>query len=621
MKKRLITLLIAFIMMFALVVPAYASGSNENNEATASKTGGLDFYSITVNYTDSILVDYTREKVGKEYLLLFESSKGDKVLSDKVVLRAGVTQDLDYIGYDKSVPSKSPVSNFYQLYEPNEGIVADAHYSKFPYDYAYITHIQDGAILQSKSAFSFYGIFAPYDEGGAYKNQNPNVAYDSDGYALDKNKDEDGNHYRIDANEYRIDKNGLWFDESGYRVELFYEEPIVNYIGSNADKKETTNLTHASTDELIAVDYASRFDENGKILPLEDLNIYYYISAADYNQFIKDNKATASGGNPAKLPLKKAAATEAEAKETGAELVSTILTGTNKLDNVMQAGSNLRSKYFYVVCSVESYRVSKQSSTFKDDKVVVDESKTMVDDVYKSTATTFSSDFIARDTKGNRIYSTPVYGEPKLNVEIESITVEVDAVGTVNGDVDPQQNNKITVSVNDFPKNIALKEEALADKWILQETFDAYKCKVLGTVNSETTTDKAEWNESKVKDGSYKDTVKSLKLNMTKEEMNSLPLTGYVYLSFDIETQQPESAFNKDYIKYASNGTDSSLSTLNAYIWTRPAEQEKPDGTQTTTVVSSGLSTGALIGIIAGGVAVVAAVVVVLIIVLGKKKK
>lgn len=620
MKKRLITLLIAFIMMFALVVPAYASGSNENTEADASKTGGMDFYSITINYTDSILVDYTREKVGKEYLLLFESSKGDKVLSDKVVLRAGVTQDLDYIGYDKSVPSKAPVSNFYQLYEPNEGIAAGAHYSKFPYDYAYITHIQDGAILQSKSAFSFYGIFAPYDEGGAYKNQNPNVEYDADGYALDKNKDADGNYYRIDANEFRIDKDGLWYDESGYRVELFYQEPIVNYIGSNDDKKETTNLTHASTDELIAVDYASRFDENGKVLPLEDLNVYYYITADDYNKFIKENKATATGGNPAKLPLKKAAATEAEAKATGAELVSTILTGTNKLETVMNAGNNLRTKYFYVVCSVDSYRVSKQSSKFDGDKVVVDESKTMVDDVYKSTATTFSSDFIARDAKGNRVYSTPIHGEPKLKVEIESITVEIDAVGTVEGGNDLQKNNKITVSINDFPQNIALKEEALADKWILQETFDAYKCKVLGTVNSETTTDKAEWNSGKVKDGSYKDTVKSLKLNMTKEELNSLPLTGYVYLSFDIETHQPEDAFNTDYIKYASNGTDSSLSTLNAYIWTRPAEKEVDNKVPVSGAATSGLSTGALIGIICGGVAVLAAIVVVLIIVLRKKK-
>jgi hypothetical protein len=47
---------------------------------------------------------------------------------------------------------------------------------------------------------------------------------------------------------------------------------------------------------------------------------------------------------------------------------------------------------------------------------------------------------------------------------------------------DPQSKNKITVSINDFPQNITRKEEALADEWISQETFDAYMSKVLATV-------------------------------------------------------------------------------------------------------------------------------------------
>ena len=54
MKKRLITLLIAFVMMFSLLVPAYAAGAE--GDAATDKTGGLDFYSITVNYTKDILV-------------------------------------------------------------------------------------------------------------------------------------------------------------------------------------------------------------------------------------------------------------------------------------------------------------------------------------------------------------------------------------------------------------------------------------------------------------------------------------------------------------------------------------------------------------------------------------
>lgn len=620
MKKRLITLLIAFVMMFTLIVPAYAADTTEAPEATASQTGGVDFYSITVNYTKDILVDYVYEKSGKEEKFLFKSSDGkEQVMDDKVVLRAGVTQELDYIGYDKSIPGKGTASNFYQLSEPSQGIVSGAHYSNFPYNYAYITHIQDGALLKSKSAFSFYGIFDPYDDGEPYKNQNPNVVYDKDGYALDKNVDAKGKNYRIDINGYRIDENGIWYDETGSRVELFYQPPVLQYTGSNNDKKQTTNINYAIDDDsLVAFDYAERFDENGKVKPLNEMYVYFYISNADYLQFIKDNKKTASATKPAVLPLKKAAATKEEAVATGAAMIEDVIKGTNKMDVLTSAGDSFKQSYFYVVCSVDFYRVSKESSSLNDKgEVVVDKKKAMTDAIYNAPTTSFDSSFIARDTIGNRVYSTPFYGDPMLNVEIESITIEIDAVGTVNGSNDPQSNNKITISLNDFAQNIQLKQEALADEWISQKTFDSFKCQVLGTVNSKTTTDKAVWNKNAVKDGSYKESVQSIKLDLTKEQLASIPTTATVFVSFDIETHQPEEAFNTAYICYANDATkDSSLYTQNAYMWTRPAEREEIETDSATDSIN-----WMLIIICAAGAVVVIAVVIIILIVLKKKKK
>ena len=121
MKKRLITLLIAFVMMFSLVVPAYATEGAQ----TEDLTGGLDFYSITINYTKDILVDYTNtSKSNTKPVYQFQDAEGNKVMADKVVLRAGVTKNNDFIGFDKSKPEAQ--SNFYQLDLPSVGINATA---------------------------------------------------------------------------------------------------------------------------------------------------------------------------------------------------------------------------------------------------------------------------------------------------------------------------------------------------------------------------------------------------------------------------------------------------------------------------------------------------------------
>lgn len=616
MKKRLITLLIAFVMMFTLIVPAVAAEPSASAKPEViTSGGGMDFYSITVNYTDEILVDYVKGKYDGEKAYLFKGEDGQEVKADKVVLRAGVTKELDSIGYDRSDPADT--SNFYQLEAPSEGIYANAHYSNFPYDYAYITHIQDGAIIKSKTAFSFYGIFAPYDEGAPYANKNPNVVYDDDGYALDKETDKDGKNYRIDINNYRIDDKGLWYDDAGNRVELFYQVPSFNYVGVGS-KGTDAKFNREISNQFASISYAERFDSNGMVKDVSDMIVYYYISKEDYLAFLEANK-NASSTDPAQLPLKKAAYSEEEARANGTELVETVTAGraTNKLDQ-LKRGTKFTAPYFYVACNLKTYRVVQQS-TYVDDsgKVVEDKSKKMTKDMYLSEDTLFSEDYIARDASGNLIISTPTQGNPKLNVEIESITIEIDAVGQqlyTDAASDPQNKNEITVSINDFPQNIALKEAALADEWISQKTFDSYQSRVLATVNSKTTATSAVWSESDIKDSSYKSTVTSIDLGLSKEELNALPYTATLYLSFSIETQQPDEACNKSYIKLDADSGKTTLYPQNANIWTRPSEPDTRDE-------ESGLDPIVLAMIIAGGVVVVAAVAVAVVLVLKKKKK
>lgn len=612
MKKRLITLLIAFVMMFSLIVPAYASESTEA-PAAEDKTGGLDFYSITVNYTKDILVDYVKTTKKGSSSLLFKDEEGKSAMADKVVLRAGVTKENDYIGYDKSKVADQ--SNFYQLDLPSAGINATATYSKFPYEYAYITHIQDGTILKSKTAFSFYGIFAPYDEGDAYVNQNPNVAYNKDGYAMDVKVDDEGNNYLIDINEYQVAPDGLWYDNSGNRVELFHDIPIMNYVGEG-DKSTEVSCQRAYTEDLMFFSYDFRIDsETGKIKKFEDMKAYYYISKADLIQFFKDNADSASPTSPKSIPL---TFLDPNSKEEGfnyeEELEKILDKGTDKASE-LKRGQKFRKDYYYIEVYPSTYRVVRDYSTVNSEgKVTVDASKEMSDDLYNTKDTVFAMEYIARDAVGNRIYSTPVQGTPKMNVEIESISVEFDAMGDqlyTDAAADPQSKNKITVSINDFPQNITLKEQALADKWISQNTFDSYMSKVLATVSGKTTSTEANWDASSVKDTSYKSTVTSIDLGLSKEELNALPLTATIFLSFDIETTQADGAYNEAYTP-----KDASVTNQNAKLWDRPAQQDKPDDTSD----AGGLDPMLFVWIGVAAVAVIA-IVVILIVVLKKKKK
>ena len=604
MKKRLITLFVAFVMMFSLIVPAYAAESTEA-PAAESKAGGLDFYSITINYTKDILVDYTN--VGKSASkpdYRFQDESGNKVMADKVVLRAGVQKENDYIGYDKS--KQADQSNFYQLTLPSAGINATATYGNFPYEYAYITHIQNGTILQSKSSFGFYGIDAPYDEGEAYKNQNPNVVYNQNGYALDVQVDEKGNNYYIDINGYQVGADGLWYDHAGYRVELFYEVPVMNYVG---DDTKYVECTRAYTDELVHVDYDLRFDsKTGMIKNYDDMTAYFYITKADLIQFFKDNKGKVSPTSPVAIPLK---LLDPSAEDYEAQLEKILNKGSDKAD-VLKFGEKYKKDYYYVKATLSSYRVVRDSSTVSaDGTVVVDSSKEMSKELYSAKDTKFTSDYIARDSVGNMIRSTPNMGTPKLNVEIESISVEVAAMGTQtydNAAADPQSKNKITVSINDFAQNVALKEQALADKWISQSTFDSYNSKILGTVSSKTTSTEAEWDTSKIVDGQYKqDKYASIDLGISKEELNKLPRNATIFVSFEIETAQAEGAFSETYTPSTAK-----VATGNAKIWERPAEQEKSSNVQGDPMLFVWIGIAAVVVIV---------IAVVLVVVLKKKKK
>ena len=402
--------------------------------------------------------------------------------------------------------------------------------------------------------------------------------------------------------------DGLWYDETGSRVELFYEAPVMNYVGEDGKYVE---CSRAYTDELTHVNYNIRIDaETGKIKKLEDMKAIFYITKADLIQFFKDNKGKVSPTSPKSIPL---TLLDPSSEDYDTTLNKIMSKGSDKATELKRSES-YRKDYYYMEVNLSTYRVVRDFATVSEEgKVVVDQSKEMTAELYSAKDTKFAQEYIARDAVGNLIIGTPVIGTPKMNVEIESISVEVAAMGDQtydNAAADPQSKNKITVSINDFAGNITLKEQALADKWISQETFDSYASKVLATVSGKTTYTEAEWDKSKVVDGQYKqDKYASIDLGLSKEELNKLPLTANIFLSFDIETTQAAGAYNETYTP-----ANKKVAQQNARIWEKPAEKESIKSDAQVQSFDPMLFVWI-------GIAVVAVIVIVVILIVVSKKK
>ena len=120
--------------------------------------------------------------------------------------------------------------------------------------------------------------------------------------------------------------------------------------------------------------------------------------------------------------------------------------------------------------------------------------------------------------------------------------------------------------------------------------------------------------------GYYSPTVASVSIGASAEILAKLPQSAKIYLDFDINEQQPEAAWDKNYQKkmlYKENGASS---VINAKVTTL-TDADKPVKKAPIATQNDGRFPIWAVIAIAGGAVVIVAVVVVVIILLKKKKK
>ncbi|MBO7407226.1 MAG: hypothetical protein J6V14_06295 [Clostridia bacterium] len=607
MKKRILAML-AMLVILALVITTFApalSAEEAGDTVTTGEAaepyegpGGLDFYSVTIHYESPILVDYVKNTANKKDAnFYFEYEGEESAMSDVFVWRAGTTKDNAYFT-DKE--AKKADGNFYQLRSTQLGLSAVAQYSKVPYNYAYITHIQDGAILKSKGSISLFGITAPYDEGDPYVNKNPNVSYNSDGYALAQETDEEGNNLRIDINGYLLPQDDIWRDSKGRRVEMFYQKARIVLSGFDSKGKAVYAVEYY--DEYEPFPFEMRYAEDGKIRDIFDVQALQYITKEEVDEFIAANP-DASGSNPKYLYLNKVTFDPDEIKE---------LTSSSNKKNYVFPPKNTTPRELLAIDRVIPASQLPEGA---------EEGTKFTDEEYFDKTRVFTNDNIERT--GNQeqrivVISTPAIGSPVLNVKIKSITVEIDAVGDKlydNPEEDPQNKNIITLSLDDTEYNCLRKKQALDEHRLTEADYNKFSSMIVGSVHSKTTSTEPNFDSNKTEQ--YKATVQSLTFEIDEETMAKLPLDATLFLNFHIETHQPEAAFDISKCN-TEKGGKTKLTPVNADEWPMPnviPEDNKADEN------AGGLPTWALIAIIAGGVVVVGAIVAVIIASAAKKKK
>ena len=604
MKKRILAML-AMLVMLSLVITTFAPalGAEESTETVGAAEpyegpGGLDFYSVTIHYENPILVDYVKNTANKKDTgFYFEYEGEETAISDEYILRSGTTKDNSYFT-DKE--AKKADGNFYQLRSTKLGLNAVAQYSKVPYNYAYITHIQDGAIIKAKGSISLFGITAPYDDGDPYVNKNPNISYDSDGYALAKETDEEGNNLRIDINGYLLPKDNIWRDSKGRRVEMFYKKARVVFTGY--DKKNKAVYAVDYYDEYAPFPFDMRFDENGKIRDIFDVVCLQYITKAELDEFLAANP-DASGSNPKYLNLDKVTFDPEEIKE---------LTSSSNKKNYVFPPKNTSPRELLAVDRVIPASQLPEGA---------EEGTKFTDEEYFDKDRVFTDENIERT--GNQeqrivVISNPAIGSPLLNVKIKSITVEIDAVGDKlydNPEEDPQNKNIITLTIDDTEYNCLRKKQALDEHRLTEVDYNKFSSMIVGSVHSKTTSTEPNFDTNKTEQ--RKATVQSLTFDIDEETMAKLPLDATLFLNFHIETHQPEAAFDISKCN-TEKGGKTKLTPVNAdeYEMPKVLPDDKPVNEN-----EGGLPTWALIAIIAGGVVVLGVIAAVIIIAAKKKKK
>jgi len=639
MKKKVF----AIVTLLMLVVSIFASVPVMADEAATEEIGGLDFYSITVHYENPVLMSYYETKIevvkdnGKttkvpvKYFYNTDAENDDgkymngevSLTTDKVVIAAGSTKPGDKFG----------IQNFYQLSTYDDSAIkynTGLWYANVPYVNAFLTHIVDNSVISTTGKVNLKGIEALYDDK-PYEHKNPNFQYADDGYALAAEKDVNGNNLKIDVNGYLVDsntKNSVWKTSDDERVELFTQIPVVqktglyNAVGKcpecNAKKTASTELSKTKSwtcknghevkgkpetkttlsNEYEWVPFKDRFDENGKIVAIQELSYKYMVTEEEYNAFLESDQTS----------LKMYRTDNAELFE--------------------EAGRSHKYK-----ATVQTYLVDSKKGP----------------DTYWSVDRQFTqNDLVVDEKTGIVALATPLLGTPISNVKIKDITVEIDALGAqifadnelVN---DPQQKNTITVSINECAYNANLYKQWFDEGFITQDEFAKRARYVLGTAKSKTTrteitTQKADY-KSKDEYG-YSPTVVSISIGASADLLAKIPSSAKIFIEFDINTQQPEAAWNKTYqniMVIKSDTNSSTVITEKIDILTdadKPKEkpkQNEPVVQQNTTnsdsfsfslseIFSEHTVVAVIITVLLSAI-VIAGIVVVILVVLKKKKK
>ena len=568
MKKKIF----AILMTLILIVSLFASVPVIADEADSGEVGGLDFYSITIHYDNPVLVSYYKTEIE----VVNEKGKKEKVKVEYFYNTNAESDEGKFVDdKENSLTSNKIVvpagnkaaANFYQ-------ISSDVHktglwYSKIPYNNAFLTHIIDKSGICTTGKVDLYGIVDPYDDA-PYKHQNPNIKYADDGYALSTSVDANGNNLKIDLNGYLIDTTDhIWRTSNDERVELYTQIPVVRKTGqTNSKGKPITEIV--LSEEYEWVPFEARFDAEGKIVDIKTLKFNYMITDEEFDAFID-----------------------------GQENVKKLYRAAS--DEAFKDAPN-KGKY---VAYVQTYLVDKQKDSA----------------TYFSKDRKFTADDLVRDEEGNVALSTPRCGSPLLNIKVKDITVEIDALGAqtyTDSASDPQQKNKITVSLNDCEQNAKLTTQWFEEKLYTQEEYDELAKFVIGTASSQTTRTEINMTKGDYKDG-YSPTVKSISLGASEEILAKIPMSAKLYVDFSIAEQQPAAAWDATYQKKMLAKADDKSTVITEKV-DLLTDEDKPEAKKTAAPAESGLPTWALIAIIAGGVVVLAAVVIIIIVVLKKKK-
>lgn len=524
--KKFFTLLVVFVLILTMTASIFVSAEGEAtaapNDGRTIGAGGLDFYSVTIHYESPILLEYWSGKVNSVTSNLFFNpevtdgdkyvdSKGNPLMADKVVIGGNTAGDY-YVAQYKN--TKYPELNIYP----------DITASAKPKKYAFYNHIQDGNVLMQVEATDFYGLTDPYDEGAAYVNQNPNVIYGNDGYALAVETDADGNAYRIDINGYAVTSNNIWVSHDGRRCELFVNVPVLRKTGA-VNKKGVPVTEWANSDTYVALGFNERFDENGKIINLMNIKKVFFIAEADFQAFLADE--TRNTISPTQYDIQTKRSDYATEKDY-----------TKALNSELKALGKTGEYYEKSYAQLFKTKFADDLTDVNKDGVI-----NQLDDATYYTKDITAEDILYTEVDGKTIpvNGTPIIATPQVSVKIKDITIEIDALGTqLYSDVasDPQQQNEIIVTLNDCLSNINFYQKCLDENRITQEQFDAMGKVLLGSVKSVTT--KTEMQDAKTESG----TKKSLSLGLTAEQLASISRSpSTIFLNFAIRTHQPPEAY------------------------------------------------------------------------------